>query len=313
MWLLRAVCVVAHAAAGLAVFAFLRRWSGFGRAMWGMAFYYAALAGYHTLASAYLTNSFGQSMSVVAMGIAAAWPFERRRAAGMALLSFVAFVAATSHTSSFVLLVATLGLMVALGFRRSRRDASTMPVAIATALAVTLAVAIYYAHFPDTYRELFRRPAATAGAVREPPPVMRFEAHQTRFEPGWPALQVRLAALPRYTARYLGWWLPALAVVGLFGWRRLPRSPASRALAAWLITALMFFVLGHMTPIDMRYFVWAGPALGLSAALARPDPGASQPARLAFGLIGVIVVVLGVLHWLSWLGPSSAGDAVPLA
>jgi hypothetical protein len=306
MWLLRAICAVAHAVAGLAVFAFVRRSGPPGRALWAEAFFFVVPAGFHALAVAYLTNSFGQSMSVVALGVVAAWPFDRRPRLGAMWLALAALVAALSHMSSFVLLISTLGVYVLLGLRRAGRDATVAPVAAGALMAVTLAVAGFYAHFPETYRALLHRPVATSpGPTAAPPPLMRDEAHQTQFVPGWDALRVRLAAVPRYVLRYFGWWLPLLALVGAIGWRALPRGAASRALAAWLMTCAVFFVLGQLTPFDVRYYLWASPALAILGALAMPPRWTASPRERGPRLVGAVGLVLGVIYWISWLGPSA--------
>lgn len=298
-WLLRSVALIAHVAAGLGVFFAMRNRSTPARGLWAMAFFFTIPAGFHALALAYLTNSFGQSLAVLTMSLVAGWPFAKHPRAGAWSVGAAALVTFLSHTGSFVLLAATLGVFVLLGLRRAARDASLVPVGAALGAAFLLSVAIYYGHFGDTYRTLLEREAVAPAALA--PPVMRLEAHQTPFAPGLAALEVSLAEVPRYVLRYFGWWSPLLAAAGALVVRRMAPGPGRRAIAAWLLTAWLFFLIGHLTPFDVRYYLWAAPALAMLGSLAMP---AGRPRTRLDGLAalgGGVSVLLGLRYWLSWI------------
>jgi hypothetical protein len=92
-----------------------------------------------------------------------------------------------------------------------------------------------------------------------------------------------------------------LALIGVWRWRNIARPPGSRVLAAWLLSAGLFFVLGQLTPIDVRYYLWAAPCVAILAAMATsPDDG--KLASRLFDAAGVVAVALGTRYWLSWLG-----------
>ena len=302
-WLLRAMALGANAAAGIAIFWMTRGWLGSSRALWAEVFFFAVPAGFHALASAYLTNSFGHSIGVSAIAVAATWPFERRRWLGAGVLTLLLTIGFLSHTGSAVLLAGTVAILLLIRTWTRAGASDRLPVAAALVAAALLSVLVYYSHFTETYRAALapRTRAATATAV----PVMRVEAHQTEFVPGWPALRIRLAEVPRYTKRYLGWWIPALAVVGALTWRRLPTARASRVLAGWLATCALFFVVGHLTKYDFRYYLWVSPAIGIIAAMSAPAARPRHALSVLAGAAALVGLILGLEYWLSWLGPAT--------
>ena len=165
-----------------------------------------------------------------------------------------------------------------------------------------VAVLLFYAWFGVTYRALMTRPASSAAVSSSqiPPPVMRREAHQTQYVPGMAALRVRLAEVPRYVNRYFGWWLLPLAVVGaVAAWPR--RTDAlSLLVTAWVATGVAFFALGHVSSIDVRYYLGVYPALAIlgSEALSSTNRWAGRVGRL----LVATGTVTGITYWLQWLG-----------
>ena len=124
----------------------------------------------------------------------------------------------------------------------------------------SIAVGVYYAHFLDTYRtELARIGGETAAAAPDA---------------GGRGIADRLASVPRYLQVVLRRpgagarrWGAALL------WQRGARDRTSLAAAGWLLTCGLFLVLGILTPVDMRYYLAAIPALALWRPPAAPSPG----------------------------------------
>ncbi len=80
-------------------------------------------------------------------------------------------------------------------------------------VAWAVSIGLFYSHFGDVYRDLLTR----TRPIPETLPVQRAEAHQTMWVPGWPALVQRLAAVPGYVHKYLGFPLIVLAARGALG------------------------------------------------------------------------------------------------
>ena len=117
--------------------------------------------------------------------------------------------------------------------------------------------------------------------------------------PGWPALVQRLAAVPGYVHKYLGFPLIILGLAGL--WETLPRTDVlTRLLQGWLAACLGLFVLGQISSIDVRYYLAAGPPLAVFAAVALV--GAWTRPRLKWiGLaLGVLVIAQSLSYRFDW-------------
>ncbi len=149
---------------------------------------------------------------------------------------------------------------------------------------------VYYAHFVDTYRtELARISGETAAAAPDA---------------GGRGIGDRLASVPRYLWLYFG--VPALALSAWGAallWTRGARDRASLANAGWILTCGLFLVLGILTPVDMRYYLAAIPALALFAAVAGSIAWTSggPPRIVAVALLaGTVFVALDA--WWSRLG-----------
>ena len=132
-----------------------------------------------------------------------------------------------------------------------------------------LAVVVYYAHFLETYRtELARIGGETAAAAPDA---------------GGRGIGDRLARCRATCNSYFG--VPALA---LAAWgvallvARGARDRTTLAIAGWVLTCGLFLVLGILTPVDMRYYLAAIPALALVAAIGSSIAWTSGgPSRIA--------------------------------
>lgn len=264
---------------------------------------------FHVQAVAYLTNGFGNVAAAAALLLLlapAGGALAVVQAIGGGLLALTAML---SHVSSAAILFATLiaigGVTAVAGWRRSQ-PALTRAAAVTTAVAVcaaALACGLYYVRFAPALRAPVVQPASAASSASAAPPVQRVEPHQTQWVPGWPALVSRLAAVPRYVQRSYGWPLAILAIVGLVTARR--RHDADRltpAIVTWLGVGVAFWALAMLTPVDLRYYLAAAPAVALlgAAGLVTLLRG-SALARIAGTVLAAWLVWHGVAHACSWL------------
>lgn len=257
-----------------------------------VALYHLIPLGFGVVATGNLTNAFAQSISVAALALMAS-PAERleHRAAVLGLAAILA-AAFLSHTSTFA--IGSVGVcIVALLFWWRGGPALRSPAAavlLAGIAAVVIAVVVYYAHFVETYRtELARIGGETAAAAPDA---------------GGRGIAERLASVPRYLDIYFG--IPALALASWGAaslWRRGARDRTTLVASGWLVTCGLFLVLGILTPVDMRYYLAAIPALALFAAsasaIAWSSVGLSR--GVALTLLGWTVLV-ALRAWWDTLG-----------
>ena len=295
-------------AAGLLYVMVIRYWND--RLAGGMAVALFSLVplSYWVLGLANLTNAFGQSVAAMAVVAATAWRLQRRDVWQLIVLSVLIAGALLSHVSTFMSLVLSLGATVIIYLWRSDREtrAAAWSIAIATAVAVIVAVLLYYRHFGDAYRTLahIRAEAVATPAVAPSAPVAVA-----------PSLMSRVGDAASITARAIGW--PLLVLAGIGAWRlwvagardRLTRTVA--AIAACFVT---LFVVGILSPVDpsyRRYLVEfvaraalaALPAVAVLAARGGSWLWRSQLAgRAALALLASSAFWLAAREWLGWIG-----------
>jgi hypothetical protein len=199
-----------------------------------------------------MTNSFAQSAAGVALGIMA-WPARSRwRAAGV--LTAALLVAFLSHTGTLATLFAAAVLIAALFLVRGTPDVKRAgtAIAIATLAAAAIAVAVYYAHFMTTYRaELARIGHETVTAARDA---------------GGRTIGDRLWAVPYSLGIYFGAPVLLFAFLGAVELAiRRSGDRLSLTLGGWILACLAFLALGVLTPVDMRYYLAALPAVAIAA------------------------------------------------
>lgn len=293
MTLLRTIACAADASAGLLLYGMAVRMRG-DRLMGALAvaLYHLIPLGFGVMVTGNLTNAFAQSISVAALALMAGATVRLEHRAAIAGLAALLAAAFLSHTSTFAI-GSVAACVVAVLFWRLGGPALRSPAAavlLAATAAVVIAVVVYYAHFLDTYRtELARIGGETAAAAPDA---------------GGRGIAARLFAVPRYLQIYFG--APAL-VLAVWGaallWRSRARDRTTLAATGWLATCGLFLVLGILTPVDMRYYLAAIPALGLFAAagggMAWATGGASRVMALAL-LAGTVLLALRA--WWSTLG-----------
>lgn len=307
VWLLRSVTASADAVAAVLLYVMIvRTWGDRLAGAIAVALYHLMPIAFAVQGAANLTNSFGQSLTVAAMAAITATAFRLSNPGWLIAVIALVFVAFLSHTSTFALLAGILfltGLLYAIAGAGPLRGAGLGTLA-AFAAALTLAIAVYYAHFPDVYRSQFSRisrevsggAAGPAGTPREAPP-------QTADVPRGLQIARRAAAVPRHVEAYFGWAMATLAALGTVRLVRMrARDRLGLALAAWLLTSAAFMVLGLITPIDMRYYLAAFPAVAMLAGVGAAWMWRSgTAARLAAtALLGWIVFV-ATRDWIRWI------------
>jgi hypothetical protein len=103
---------------------------------------------------------------------------------------------------------------------------------------------------------------------------------------------------------YFGVFPLALAAWGAaLLWRRRARDRTSLTATGWLLTCGLFLVLGILTPVDMRYYLAAIPAIALFAAAGAAIEWTSRgaPRAIAVALLAG-TVFLALRSWWSTLG-----------
>lgn len=254
--LLRVVVTSADAVAGVLLYwAAQHGWRDRHAALAAAVIYHLLPIGFMVAAAGTLTSAFAQSVAVAALIAASASWVRLQRPAAVALLTVLCAAAFLSHTSTFATLAATMVAVAALyawrGGSALRSPAAAVGVAALTAVAV--AVAVYYAHFMETYRtELARIGSETAAAAPDA---------------GGRSIGERAGSVPYYLQIYFG--LPALILTAVGAYRLWSAPQADRltlTIAGLAATCLAFLALGILTPVDMRYYVSALPAVALAAA-----------------------------------------------
>ncbi len=251
MALLRVITCSIDAAAGLLLYAVVvRAWGHRLAAAMAVAIYHLIPLDFAVLTTGNLTNAFAQAVAVGALALLASAPGR----GATALLALALAVAYLSHTSTLaILFVATLAIAAMFAWRGgpARRPAAAA-IVVATTGAAVIAVVLYYAHFMDTYRtELGRIGHETATAAADA---------------GGRTIADRLRFVPYALGLYVG--APVLLFAFLGAVQLTIRRTADRltlTLAGWMLSCLAFLVIGVLTPVDMRYYLAAVPALAIAA------------------------------------------------
>jgi hypothetical protein len=291
MALLRIVVVVADAVVATLLYGAIARARGDRLAgACAVALYHLMPLDFGVLAVGNLTNAFAQSLSVVALVVMAGGSLGLERALGTALFAVVVAAAFLSHTSTFAILsVACFATAILFWWRGGPALRSPARAVLgALAVAVVLAVGLYYAHFLATYRtELARIGTETATAAPDA---------------GGRGTMTRLLSVPRYVYLYFG--VPTL-LLAAWGARRLwrPVDRLSLAIGGWTLACGAFLALGILTPVDMRYYLAAIPVVALVAGLgASAAWSAGGSARAVAGALLAWALLEGVFGWWATIG-----------
>ena len=230
-----------------------------------------------------LTNAFAQSVAVIGLAVMAADWLRLSRVLSVVVLVTALLAAFLSHTSTFAILATTTIVVAAIFAWRGGATLRSPAAAIAIGglAAALLAVVVYYAHFVETYRTEFARistETATAAA-----------------DAGGRSISDRAGIVPWYLHGYFGLPVLILAAAGAWHlWRAAARDRLTLTTAGWALTCGVFLIIGVLTPVDMRHYLAALPAVAIAAA-----HGASAGWDAA-GRWRLVTIVL--LCWSVWRG-----------
>ncbi len=284
--LLRSVVTVANVFAGVVVYQMVvRAWND--RLAGAVAMAACQLFPLEALTMAWgnLTNAFGQPLFVVTAALLASSRLRMNAWRRVWTLAAVMTAAFLSHPSTFGIL-AGLAAFTWIFFRLGGRTDESLrsaerAVLVAATMAGGVALVLYYAHFLGTYRATFTRIGS--------------ELADTANRPGWNRLSAGLAALPARLVAYYGWPALGLAAYGAACLRDVARHDRLRlVLAAWVASCLVFFVVGLVTPVELRYHLAALPVVAILAGLAW-----SRIWRVHPRWRSVLILLAG---WMVWIG-----------
>jgi hypothetical protein len=188
-----------------------------------------------------------------------------------------------SHTSTFPLLFGACVLSSVLFYWRGGSELRPFAITVlcSAALALFLAVTLYYGHFGETYRSEFARIGAETAAAAP--------------DAGGRGIRTRAGTVPFYLVLNYGFPLLVLTAVGAWRlWQTGARDALTLTATGWGLCCLAFLALGVLTPVDMRYYLAAIPALAVTAA--------SGAAFLWFRKGAARALAMGLLAWIVWTG-----------
>ncbi|MBI2833689.1 MAG: hypothetical protein HYX76_04615 [Acidobacteria bacterium] len=284
--LLRIVVAAVDAVAALLVYPMVvRAWGDRLAAAIAVALYLLAPLDFRVQTVGNLTNAFGQSLALAGVALITTGWIGAQPALNLVWLAVVLAAAFLSHTSTVAMLFPLILCIGALYWWRGGPviRQSGVPIMAAAVAALGLAVVLYYGRFTALYgRELAR-----IGAEAAAPGIASGPTGQT--------VAGRAILVPRLAVEAFGWPLLMLAGLGVVRlWHVRRRDRLTLVLMAWAMTCGVFLALGILTPIDMRYYLAALPALAIAGA------GAASWLWQAAGWARAAAVAL--LGWLTYVG-----------
>ena len=295
--LLRIVTASVSAIAGLLLYPVTAAvWRNRLAAAMAVAIYHLMPITFAVLTTGNLTNAFAQSVAVMAFALMGTGRVRPRHARPMLLLTLLLSAAYLSHTSTIaILFVATIAIAGLFIWRRDQLlRSSGVGIAIASVIAAVIAVVLYYAHFGQTYRAEFAR--------------IGHETATRAADAGGRTISDRLTLVPYSLAMLFGWPLVALAIAGAVLRVRHAADSLSLSASGWIAACLLFLAIGVLTPVDMRYYLAAIPALAVFAGYAGAYPWTDagrehRAAWCAVSALGLLALVTaGIRHWWAILG-----------
>ena len=295
--LLRMFVTSADALAGALLYVVVvRAWGDRLAGAAAVVLYHLVPLDFRVLAIGNLTNAFGQSAAVAALAAVTAGAPRRDTVYRMIGVSAIVTLAFLSHTSTFAILLTAL--MAVAGsyhvFGGTVLRSASQAVWVVTGLATVVSVVGYYAHFGEVYWSQLTRIASEVATTGAGP-----------VDAGGRTIAERVTAVPLYLRAYFGWPPLLLAVAGT--WRLVRSGTRDRlglALAGWGLSCVLFLIVGLLTPVDMRYYLAAIPAIAVVAGLASSQGwrAGGTPRLLIVGLLAWTAWV-GIREWIGWITP----------
>lgn len=260
---------------------------------------------FEIVGNANMTNAFGQSVALATVAAAVLWRLGRRdwwQFAGFTALTAFALLC---HVSTFTLLGAILVALSILYWWRGGPDlrAPARSILAALVIAAVFSVAVYYGHFGNAFRSAARVRASAASTVTSAAP---------------PETPMRLGAKAVEAAKLsvaaVGWPMILLAAIGAVPWwRRGLRDRLSLAVAAWVVTYVVFVASVVLAPVGSSFLRYAAefitrvtlatcPAIVVLASL-----GSARALRRGWAWRAPAAALLvaagyaGAQLWLDWL------------
>lgn len=291
MALLRILVVAFDAVAGALLYlAIVRAWGDRLAAALAVALYHFIPLDFEIVTVANLTNAFAQALAVFALVVIAAPGVRLERKTAVLFLTVLLAAAFMSHTSTFALLFPA-ALLIAAAYSLKGGPALRSPalaITLAAVIALLASVAIYYRHFGGTYRAEWARISAEAAANAP--------------DAGGRTAMDRFADVPRQLGLVYG--LPMILLSAIGGFHLVARRSRDRlalALLGWTASCVVFFTIGVFTPVDMRYYLAAIPAVAIAGAAGASwmwMGGGTGRGAAAILLAGAAIVgIIGVLQF----------------
>lgn len=298
MALLRIVATAVDCAVGLLLYwVITRNWENRLAGAIAVAIYHLIPLNFGVLTTGNLTNAFAQSVAIGALAIMAAPALSTSPATMALLLAIVLAVAFMSHTGTVaILFVAALAVWILFATRGGRPlRSAAWAIVIATVAAAIVSIALYYGWFGDTYRAEFAR--------------IGHETTTAAPDVGGRTAGDRLGLVPYELGIYVGAPVLLFAFLGSVELARgRGRDRLALTLAGWMASCFAFLALGILTPVDMRYYLAALPAIaiaaGYGAAWAWTDgwPLHRRLWRLAAAVFLAGTISTGFHQWWAVLG-----------
>jgi hypothetical protein len=161
-------------------------------------------------------------------------------------------------------------------------------VALGATVAAFVAFALYYRHFGEIYRAEWTRISAETAANAP--------------DAGGRTAVDRLVDVPRQLNLMFGLPVLFLTAIGVFHLvARSARDRLALTLLGWTVSCVMFFIIGVITPVDMRYYLAAIPAVAIAAAAGASwmwtTGGTGRGAALVLLVGAALIGVAGVLRF----------------
>lgn len=308
------VCAIEIVAGTLLYVMVVRAWGDRLAAAVAVALFSLVPMKYLFIGSANLTNVFGQSLALATMAAVTTLPLRAGHPGQVAAVAVLAAWAFLCHVSTVATLLTILTITAVLyrvfGGPALREPAKrTLAAAVVAAL---LAVALYYGHFGEVYRNALRLRAQNTATQGVASPPGQPGAGPTKYRSFTP-LPVRIRDAVALTVQSVGWPILVLAAAG--GWQLWRRRRPDRlvlALMAWTLTYLIFFAAAVMR-VDTQYQRYSYEFVGrltyatYPAAILLAAVGATwawragRVTRVASAILMLAALAMGARSWLTWL------------
>lgn len=310
--LLRIVVLAWHALAGALLYPLVARtWNDRLAGAIAVVLFHLVPLPYVVIGNANLTYAFGQSAAFVTLAAAVGWAPRLRQVGRLSALFMLASVAFLSHVGVFPVLLTTLVVAACLYWLAGGASLRAPAVGIlaATILAAVFSVVTYYGQFGEVYKSLDRvRSRTTANGAQSESPAAETPLRQTI------PLHQRARTVASLAVRAFAWPVVVLGAAGLWHvWKSRERDRLTLALAAAMVTYVIFVGFAAATPVEPRFQKYSDEFINrvnyatipVAVVLAGRAAGWAWRAGLLPRIAAAILLAaggaVGCRAWLSWL------------